>query len=216
VIAQFARKISAALWDDVNDRHANIQAANLIKRKRQDRSAEKMMKMREKYTCGTGAAVGAVVRVGNDVRDVKNPRSTLGVILEVAEAGGALVCTEWGVLVCGTKRMPHWVASDRYEVVAKSDDSNAAVLSTDLQRVRDEIREGRFDMAAKHKVTLQECHKRFVGSSPIRATNGCKCGRNSQGRKSCTKMCGCIAKKMPCTSKCQCNGNCSANQFNHL
>lgn len=199
---------------DPDDRHANIRSAKLIKRKRQDTGAEKMVKRREQYMCNSGASIGAVVRVSNDERDVKNARSTLGVIFEMAEAGGVLICTEWGVLVFGVSRKDHWVASDRYEVLAAADDDDV-VISSGLEVIRNEIRSGEFDRTTKKKVTLQESHKRFVGSSPIRATQGCRCGKGTHGRKTCTSACGCIKNKVGCTSKCICNGNCTSNRYNN-
>ena len=162
-----------------------------------------------------GASVGAIVRVGNDARDVQEPRSTIGVIFDISDAGGALVCTEWGVVVHGSRRKDHWVSSDRYEVVARSDEDDTAVITPGLAKVREEIRSDKFDRSEKAGVTLQECHKRFVGSSPVRATVGCRCGMGSNGKKSCVAGCGCIKKKVACTSKCACNGNCKTNQFNN-
>ena len=201
--------------NESTSRHGRIRNATEIKRKRQDNSAEKMIKRRAKHAADSGASVGAIVRVGNDARDVQEPRSTIGVIFDISDAGGALVCTEWGVVVHGSRRKDHWVSSDRYEVVARSDEDDTAVITPGLAKVREEIRSDKFDRSEKAGVTLQECHKRFVGSSPVRATVGCRCGMGSNGKKSCVAGCGCIKKKVACTSKCACNGNCKTNQFNN-
>ena len=201
--------------DESTSRHGRIRAATIIKRKRQDDSAEKMIRMRAKYSSEAGASVGAIVRVGNDARDVQNPRSTIGVIFDISDAGGVLVCTEWGVVVHGNRRKDHWVSSDRYEVVARASEDDAAVITPDLAAIRQEIRSDKFVKADKSTVTLQECHKRFVGSSPVRATVGCRCGMGSHGKNSCGAGCGCIKKKVACTSKCACNGNCKMNHFNN-
>ena len=201
--------------DSPTPRHRRMRAATKTKRKRQDTSAEKMIKMREKHSSEVGASVGAIVRIGNDARDVQDPRSTMGVIVEIGDAGGVVVCTEWGVVVHGNRRKEHWITSDRYEVVARADDEDGAVIRLGLASVREEVRSGKFDKSGKDTVTLQECHKRFVGSSPVRATPGCKCGMGTHGKKSCTANCGCIKKKVACTSKCICNGNCTTNPLNN-
>jgi len=145
--------------DESTSRHGRIRAATIIKRKRQDDSAEKMIRMRAKYSSEAGASVGAIVRVGNDARDVQNPRSTIGVIFDISDAGGVLVCTEWGVVVHGNRRKDHWVSSDRYEVVARASEDDAAVITPDLAAIRQEIRSDKFVKADKSTVTLQECHR---------------------------------------------------------
>jgi hypothetical protein len=162
----------------VPNRLRKITDAKETKRKRQDEQAAKMILLRAKFAKSTGAEVGAVVRVGNDKRDIQNPCSAIGVIFEMAEAGGILVCTQWGVLVSGEKRSHYWVPCDRYEVIAKADDEHAGyTISPELDRIRLDILSGKFDASNHKTVTLQDEQKRFIGSSPVCATIGCKCGK---------------------------------------
>jgi hypothetical protein len=178
----------------VPDRLRKIADAKETKRKRQDEQAAKMILRCAKFAKSTGAEVGAVVRVGNDKRDIQNPCSAIGVIFEMAEAGGILVCTQWGVLVSGQKRRHYWVQCDRYEVIAKADDEHAGyTISPELDRIRLDILSRKFDANNHKSVTLQQEQKRYIGSSPVRATIGCKCGKGNHGKKSCTSKCGCIA-----------------------
>lgn len=130
-----------------DDRLDRIMEAKETKRKRKDTQATKMKLRRAKFAKDTGAEVGAVVRIGNDRRDIQNPRSAIGVIFDVKdEAGGILVCTEWGVLVSGQKRSHYWVPCDRYEVIANAKDEDAGLtVSPTLDRIRLEILSGEFD-----------------------------------------------------------------------
>jgi hypothetical protein len=47
------------------------------KKKRQDMQAKQMIERRAKHAKESGAALGALVRIGKDKRDVSNPRSGL-------------------------------------------------------------------------------------------------------------------------------------------
>ena len=192
----------------------NIKKASAIKRARQDNQAEKMKLRRAKYAKDSGAAIGAVVKICNDKRDTKNPRCSIGVVLETGGAGGILVMTDHGLLVSGKKRTPYWVPSDNYEVIASAGDKHAGLgISQELERIRAAILDGKFDKSTASTCTLNEEQKRFLGASPVRAGPGCKCKVN--GDKTCSRSCSCIKNKRACTSKCLCNGNCLANEHNH-
>ncbi len=52
------------------------------------------------------------MKIGNDMRDVVSPRSTIGVILETKAAGAILVATEWGILSHGSKKQEFWFSSE--------------------------------------------------------------------------------------------------------
>ena len=194
----------------------NLKIVSDVK-KRQDTQAEKMKKRQEKYAKESGAAIGAIVRICNDRRDIKNPRCTFGVIYEVSEsAGGILVSTEHGILVSGVKRRPYWVPSDRYEVMAAADDEHAGLCVTPkLEQIHKTILDGKFDRSTAKTCSLSEEQKSFLGASPVRALSGCKCKVSGNATKTCARTCSCIKNKRPCSSKCLCNGNCLANKYNH-
>jgi hypothetical protein len=59
--------------EDYESRIENIKKACAIKRKRQEKQANKMQKRRQQYANDSGAAIGAVVKICNDKRDTKNP-----------------------------------------------------------------------------------------------------------------------------------------------
>ena len=202
--------------NDGNEQTPRTTARNKakeIKRKRQDVQATRMMRRRAFYTKESGAAVGAIVKVCNDKRDIKNPRCTIGVIVEMSSAGGVLVCTELGILVMGITRRNYWVPSDRYEVVMLPEDEHAGLaISPQLNEIRESVLDGSFDKSKAKKCSLSEDQKNFLGTSPVRAGHGCKCRLN--GDRTCGRSCSCIRNKRACTSKCLCNGNCSANQYN--
>ena len=73
-----------------------------------------MLKRRADHANEVAAAVGAIVQIRNDDRDVANPRSTLGVVFDTRDAGGILVCSEWGVLSYGPgSKKDFWIPIER-------------------------------------------------------------------------------------------------------
>jgi biotin synthase-like enzyme len=81
------------------------------KRKRQDRQAKQMIERRAKHAKESGAALGALVRIGEDRSDVFNPRSAIGVIVDLKSGtGGVKVCTEDGVLSQGANKKDFWMS----------------------------------------------------------------------------------------------------------
>ena len=71
-------------------------AAMKKKRKHQLSQALKMMK---RHCKDKGVALGAVVNIRNDPRDVTQPRGTIGAVFAMKDTGGIQVCTQYGVLV---------------------------------------------------------------------------------------------------------------------
>lgn len=206
--------INMDMEEEAEGRLDNIKKASAVKRERQDKQAGKMIKRRAKYAKDSGVAIGAVVKICNDKRDTKNPRSTIGVVVEMGAAGGIIVMTEHGLLVSGRSRTPYWVPSDNYEVVASADDEHAGLgITPELETIRATILDGEFEKSTASTCTLNEEQKRFLGASPVRAGPGCKCKLN--GDKTCSRSCKCVKNKRACTSKCVCNGNCIANEHNH-
>lgn len=195
--------------DDVDSRGGDRRAAIRTKRTRQKNQALKMKKRRLKYCSATGAKVGAVVRIGNDFRDVAEPRSALGVIMDIKGGGGIKVLLGGGILCHGSKKQQFWVPAERYEVLKDGE----MHLSPALVQARSEIMLGTFDTNSHKKTTLQKDHQEFTGRMSRGRTNGCKCGLHT-GKKECSNNCMCIRNKWACTSSCNCMGNCTKNAYN--
>jgi hypothetical protein len=172
--------------------------ASSKKRLRQQEQAERMKKQRRDAAAASGIKVGSIVTLKVDYRDVSHPRGIVGVVADVSssDAGGVRVVTEWGVVATGASRSVYWVPSDRY--VVRPDD---AVVSDNLQRIREDIVSGITDWTSYPRVTLQQAHANMVGHSPG-GKRRCSC------RKQCGPRCGCIKGKVSCNSSCACSGNC--------
>jgi hypothetical protein len=217
---QFAAETSTK--DDNTDhdlRSSQRSTAVDNKRKRQDRQAKQMIERRAKYAKESGAALGALVRIGKDRRDVCNPRAAIGVIVDLKSGtGGIKVCTEDGVISQGANKKDFWIPSDMYEVVVMADHTDPhPFLTPKLTEIRSEIIAGSFDIDSKEKLTLQQDQKQYLGmkETPKKGpSKGCQCGKGKTVRQ-CTRRCKCIVAGVACTSRCICNGNCSENEHNH-
>lgn len=217
---QFAAETSTK--DDNTDhdlRSSQRSTAVDNKRKRQDRQAKQMIERRAKYAKESGAALGALVRIGKDRRDVCNPRAAVGVIVDLKSGtGGIKVCTENGVISQGANKKEFWIPSDMYEVVVMADHTDPhPFLTPKLTEIRSEIIAGSFDIDSKEKLTLQQDQKLYLGmkETPKKGpSKGCQCGKGKTVRQ-CTRRCKCIVAGVACTSRCICNGNCSENEHNH-
>jgi hypothetical protein len=188
------------------------------KRKSQDRQAKQMIEHRAKHAKEPGAALGALVRIGKDRRDVPNPRSAIGVIVDLKSGtGGVEVCTEDGVLSQGANKKDFWIPSDTYEVIVLADHTDHhPFITPKLAEISGEVIAGSFDIDSKEKLTLQQDQKKYLGmeKTPKKGqSKGCQCGKG-KSMQQCTGRCKCIVAKVACTSCCICNGNCSENEHN--
>ena len=181
------------------------------RRAHKDEQATKMILAHGKQLADSGVAPGAVVTVQVDSRDVTHPRGIIGIVYQVKETGGALIVCEHGVLTAGNSKSEFWVASDRYVLRYKPDES--ANVSAALESIRTDITSETFDYDAHEKITICQAHQLRVGASSPCKKAGCGCKNGN-----CKGTCGCIrgsrGQKVACSSSCSCNGNCKANPLN--
>jgi hypothetical protein len=180
------------------------QATN--KRKaRQDHQAMKMKQWR-KDDKSSDCALGAVVCLQMDHRDVSHPRGVLGVVFEISTsgAGGCRIVTEHGIISTGrTSSSVYYVPSDRYLVMASD-----AILSTKLAEIQTSVLNQSFNADNFAKISMTKAHALAYKEMPG-GKHKCKC------TKGCSNNCGCAKKKVKCTSACRCNGGCNcSNPFN--
>jgi hypothetical protein len=152
-----AEKTTESNYTDNDVRSTQRSTALDKKRKRQDRQALKMTELRAKHARESGAALGALVHIGKDRRDVCNPRSAIGVIVDLKSGtGGIKVCTEDGVISQGANKKDFWIPSDMYEVIVLADHTDPhPFITPKLAEIRSEVIAGMFDVNSKEKLTLQ-------------------------------------------------------------
>jgi transposase InsO family protein len=177
-------------------RNATRVAAILKRNERQKVQAEKMKSMYGKHLAKV--AVGCIVVLKNDFREVSNPRGILGIVFAVAEsdAGGIQVATEHGVIVTGNSKKVFYIPADRYFI--KSDN---LTIEPKLDMIRSRVKNGTFDRANESCVTMQKAHSLLYGN-----VEGGK--RKCACKKECGPRCGCVQAKTSCNSSCKCFGQC--------
>lgn len=178
----------------------------------QDRQGQKMMERHAKSLQLLGMEVqpGSVVTLYIDPRVASHARGVTAVVVDCrTDTGGIVACSSKGIIINGSSRQIWWIAADGYKLQSSPGQLFSA-LPPELFHVQRQVIDGIFDLSAHPKCTLGEAHQDAVGaSSPCkRASCGCKNGK-------CSKRCGCVRNKVPCSSSCSCSGNCVINQRKH-
>jgi hypothetical protein len=174
----------------------------------QIKQANKMISQQGKDIENQGESPGAVVVVQVDYWVVSHAIGIVGVIYQIASAGGARIATVAGLLSTGSKKANWWIPSNKY--VIKYHANKIANISPELEIIQKSILSVEYNDNNAARCTIQEAHQVITEAiSPCRKSkcscaNGvCKLGR-----------CGCIKKGYRCTSACSCNSNCTANENN--
>jgi hypothetical protein len=194
-----ADRASTANTDEDGARKPNTNSSRKkaieSRRRRQDAQAEKMEKYRRK-SLGNRVAVGSVVTVKTDYRDISHPRGVPGIVFDVCKsnAGGIQVATEHGIIVPGKKSKKYFIPDDRY--VVNSDDTT---INPKLDVIRRSIMDGTFDAENQSRVTLQRAHSLLYGVLEG-GRKKCTC------KKKCGPRCSCVRGKTSCNSSCKCPG----------
>ena len=172
--------------------------ATTKRRNRQEQQAKKMRIMRDHSSEKLIAKVGSIVTVKSDQREVSHGKGIPGIAAEVSSsgAGGAVIVTEAGVISQGVAKTKYFVPLDRY--VVKSDD---VILSSRLNKIRQEILAGREDYKKMPQQSIAKIHKMLYKYTKYR--KGCTC------KTSCCGLCGCVWSSVGCMKKCSCSGKCT-------
>jgi hypothetical protein len=187
--------------EDETMEDVNRNAANKKKRKMQQYSAEKEMKRLGEELVAEGLGVGAVVTCKVDYRTFVHAEGLVAIVYKCSEFGGAIVCTENGVLTHDGSEKDYYVPSDKFVIQAGV--GEVAVIPDALQKVRDDIMDGKYDYEHMPRISYSKQHQLSTN-----ATSPCKrviCGCKGN----CNSRCGCRRKNLDCTSGCGCSGNCN-------
>ena len=179
----------------------NRMAANDKKRKMQEWSAEKEMKRRGDELIAEGLGVGAVVTCKVDYRTFVHAEGLVCIVYKCSDYGGAIVCTENGVLTHDGSKKDYYVPSDKFVIQAGADEP--AAIPDALMKVRKDILAGTYDYDNMPRISYSKQHQKSTS-----ATSPCKrvlCGCKGN----CGSRCGCRKKNIDCTSGCGCSGNCN-------
>ena len=187
--------------DDETNEDKSRRVAMDKKRTMQQLSAEKEMKRRGDVLLAEGLGVGAVITVKVDYRMHSHAQGLVSIVYKYSETGGTVVCCESGVLTHDGSKRDYYVPSDKYKLMCAA--SESAVIPEKLQKVRNDILQGKYDYENMPRISYSKYHQEVMGAtSPCkRAICGCK------GK--CTNRCGCRRKNLDCTSTCGCSGNCN-------
>lgn len=179
----------------------NRSTANRKKRNMQESSAQKEMKRRCDELISEGLGVGAVVTCKVDYRTHSHAEGLVCIVYKCSDYGAAIVCCENGVLTHDGSKKDYYVPSDKFVIKAGAEEE--AVIPEELQKVRKDIMEGKYDYDNMPRISYSKQHQQSISAtSPCkRAVCSCKGGCNSR--------CGCRKKNLDCTSTCACSGNCN-------
>jgi hypothetical protein len=176
-----------------------------MKRSSQATQAKKMEDTFKKSVVASGVAVGAVVTMKVDSRDISHPRGIIGIVYEANPSGAVKVITENGLISNNDKALllPH----DQYKVIYKSRESNN--IEPGLATIQEKVLSGNFLPDQYKKLCLSKAHQLAVGAIKSCRKRKCTC----KGGK-CGARCGCIKDGIACSSGCSCYGQCQKNLKN--
>ena len=148
-----------------------------------------------------GLGVGAVVSCKVDYCTHSHAEGLVCIVYKCSDYGAAIVCCENRVLTHDGSKNDYYVPSDKFVIKAGAEEE--AVIPEELQKVRKDIMEGKYDYDNMPRISYSKQHQQSVSAtSPCkRAVCSCKGGCNSR--------CGCRRKNLDCTSTCGCSGNCN-------
>ena len=133
-----------------------------MNRKRQIAQGNKERKRLERSVGSSGVGPGAVVVVRNDPGDISHAHGTMGVVYHCSRTTGGLKnCTQWGVITQGQSHIDYWIPRSRYVVKLKPDED--AGIDHELQTLKNEVIDDKFDEGSQQRITLQEYYCCLIG-----------------------------------------------------
>jgi len=123
-------------------------------------------------------------------------RGVLAVVLTCSESRTITCACEFGIIGTGNKARP--ISADFY-----IHNKNSTSCFGEIGKVRSSILAGTFQEKSTPYIGLGQAHEKIYGGRSGRRCCHCNPSRG------CLASCGCIKRKLPCTSGCSCNGACS-------
>ena len=119
-----------------------------------------------------------------------------------------MIATQFGIVSSGQQKDRYWLSHDKWSFHAHA--SEEAVLSPELQKIRDMILNKTYIEEEHAKISIMKCHQLHVGSPSPNVKARCNC-RDGECK---AHSCGCVRRNARCGSTCSCKGSCIGNPHN--
>ena len=182
--------------------------AMMKKNSQQKKDHIKWIKQHKAATKALDVTPGAVLIMKMDSRDVSHATGIPGIAWRIGSGGGVMIATQFGIVSSGQQKDRYWLSHDKWSFHAHA--SEEAVLSPQLQKIRDMILNKTYIEEEHAKISIMKCHQLHVGSPSPNVKARCNCRHGECKAHSC----GCVRRNARCGSTCSCKGSCIGNPHN--